>query len=85
MHVRCWPLIIRNLVQDTDDPAIILGLKLHELVERLTAYEYYAYEIDILDAKLFEYMELRHQLRLEYPTIMPSAKPKHHFLRFHLI
>ena len=40
--------MIRGLVSDYEDPAISLGLLLHEIVERLTAQEYFPYEIDIL-------------------------------------
>ena len=81
VHIRNWPLVIRTLTQEIEDPAILLGLKLHELVERLTAQEFFLYEIDVIESKIVEYLELRRNLRLEYSTIMPSAKPKHHFLR----
>ena len=81
VHVRNWPLIIRNIVKDQDDPVVNLGLKLHEIVERLTANEFLPYEIDLLAEKVIQYFELRKTLRVEYPNIMPNPKPKHHYLR----
>ena len=54
---------------------------MHEIVERLTAQEYYPYEIDILEEKLVDYLELRKTVRADYPNLMPHCKPKHHFLR----
>ena len=81
VHMRNWPLIIRNIVKDQDDPVFNLGLKLHEIVERLTANEFLPYEIDLLEEKVIQYFELRKTLRVEYPNIMPNPKPKHHYLR----
>ena len=79
--MRNWPLVIKGLVKDCNDPVIILGLKLHELVERLTAGEFYPYEIDILEDKLTQYLDLRKIVRDDFPNLMTNPKPKHHFLR----
>ena len=81
VHARNWPIVIKNLVKDSDDPVLLLGLKLHELVERLTANEYFPYEIGVLEEKLVQYLDLRKTVHADYPSLMPSAKPKHHFLR----
>ena len=83
VHVRNWPLVIKNLIKgcEDEDPVVTLGLKLHEIVERLTAQEFYPYEIDLLEEKLVEYLELRKVVRAAHPNLMPNCKPKHHFLR----
>ena len=81
VHIRNWPLVIRNLVSDLEDPVVNLGLKLHEIVERVTAQEFFPYEVDILEEKLVGYLELRKTVRSDFPSMMPKWKPKHHFLR----
>ena len=73
--------MIKNLVKNPEDDVIMLGLKLHELVERLTASEYYSYEIDLVEEKLIQYLKLRKILQSQFPGLMPKPKPKHHFLR----
>ena len=84
VHVRNWPLVIRSLVRDIDSPVVTLGLLLHEIVERVTAQEYYPYEVDILEDKTVEYLNLRKAIRSEYPSLMTKCKPKHHFIREHI-
>ena len=81
VHVRNWPLVVKNLLKDLEDPVITFGLLLHEIVERLTAQEFFQYEIDIVENKIVEYLDLRKSIRSNYPNLLPSAKPKHHFLR----
>ena len=46
-----------------DDTVLGLGLRLHEIVERMSATEFYPYEIDILEEKVYEY--LREQSKFE--------------------
>ena len=81
MHLRNWPLVIKGLISDYDDPAISLGLRLHEIVERMTAQEFFQYEIDLLEDKISQYLDLRKSVKDEFPNIFPHAKPKHHFIR----
>ena len=81
VHIRNFPLIIRRLVKDPDDPILSLGLLLHEVVERVTAQEFYPYEVDLLDEKINSYLETRKTIRNIYPGIVPSPKPKHHYMR----
>ena len=81
VHLRNWPLIINYFDVDFEDPVLILGLKLHDLVERLCAQEFLNYEISILDDKIVDYLDLRKTVRQNFPNIMPNPKPKHHFLR----
>ena len=59
VHLRNWPLVVRMLIRNLDDPALALGLQLHEIVERLTVYEFYPYEIDVLEDRLTEYLVMR--------------------------
>ena len=75
VHLRNWPLVVRMLIRNLDDPALALGLQLHEIVERLTAYE-----LDVLEDRITEYLVMRAKLQMDYPTVMPKPKPKHHFL-----
>ena len=79
--VVTMPLIIKHLVSDQEYSVLTLGLLLHEIVERLTAQEFFSHEIDIVEEKIVQYLELRKNIRLAYPNLMPSPKPKHHFLR----
>ena len=80
-HVRNIPLVLRRLLKNEDDDAVQMALKLHSIVERLTAHEFLPFEIDILKAKILDYLECRQQLFERYPDIVPSPKPKHHFMR----
>ena len=52
-HMRNWPIIVKKLMNDLDydDPILQLGLKLHEICERVTATEFFNYEIDILEVR----------------------------------
>ena len=81
VHIRNWPLIIRRLVTDPSDSVLQLGLKLHEIVERVTAQEFFLYEIDLLEEKIIQYLEMRKNVREEFKSIMPNPKPKHHYMR----
>ena len=81
VHIRNWPLVIKHLVKDSCDDVITLGLNLHEIVERLTANEFFDYEVDLVEEKIVQYLKLRQTIHDEYPELMPNPKPKHHFLR----
>ena len=52
VHLRNWPILIKRLTTDIDytDPVLSLGLKLHEICERMTATEFLPYEVDIMEA-----------------------------------
>ena len=80
VHLRNWPFMIRNFILDKDDDALSLGLLLHEVTERITCPEFREYEIDILEEKILNYLDLRRKVRENYPDLMPNPKPKHHFL-----
>ena len=80
VHLRNWPFVLRRFLKDEDEPALHLGLQLHELVERITASEFREHEIDILEEKIYEYLDSRATLRNEYPRCLLRPKPKHHFM-----
>ena len=79
-HIRNFPLLIRKFVQNKDEPALVLGLQLHELVERITAPEFREFEISVLEDRIIEYLDYRQELYCEYSTLLGSAKPKTHHL-----
>ena len=81
VHLRNFPLIIKGFVKNYDDSILSFALKLHEIVERLCAQELFPYEVKILEDKIVVYLNLRKEVREEYPSLMPNSKPKHHFLR----
>ena len=79
-HLRNFPLIVRNFVRRNDEPALVLALQLHEVVERITASEFRDFEIVVLEEKIIEYLDARVELRNMYPDILGHAKPKTHNL-----
>ena len=79
-HMRNFPFVIRNFVKDKDDSALDLGLKLHDITERLTASEFEDYEIDILEEKIVDYLDDRKKLHEDNPNLLGHPKPKTHFL-----
>ena len=80
-HIRNWPLVVKKFVLDPEENVVRMCLLLHEIVERVTAYEFYPYEIDLLEEKILRYLEMRQKAYVDYPNIMPSPKPKHHYMR----
>ena len=81
VHIRNWPLIIRKFIVDHNEAALALGLKLHEVTERLTASEFCEYEIELVNDVIMEYLDMRQELRLQFPEFVGRPKPKHHFIR----
>lgn len=73
---------MRKLVNNfsEDDQVLDLGLLLHEIVERVVASEFREHEIDILEEKIYCYLDLRKKIRIEHPATILSPKPKHHFM-----
>ena len=82
VHVRNFPLIIRKFVtgEIEEDPVLKLGLKLHEITERVTASEFKDYEIDVLEDIIVNYLDERKKIFDDYPVLMGTPKPKTHFL-----
>ena len=81
VHLRNFPLVINRFVIDNEDPVLDLALKLHQLVERLCAYEFYSYEVSLLQDKIIEYLDLRKIVRNDHPDLLLNPKPKHHLMR----
>lgn len=78
--MRNWPLLIKKFVQDESDDVLSLSLKLHEVTERLTAAEFFSYEVNILEEAVVGYLDQRKIIREEYPEFFHRPKPKHHYL-----
>ena len=81
VHMRNWPLLVKKFSIDKDDEVLALGLKLHEVTERITATEYREYEIQLLHDSVLDYLDMRKRIRMEMPQIFSKPKPKHHFIR----
>ena len=81
VHIRNFPLIVRKFIKDKKDSVLGMALKLHEITERITAAEYYQYEIEILNEAVIDYLDMRKTLRFEFPEFFKRPKPKHHYIR----
>ena len=75
-HVRNFPLIARDLVQDPEDEILEFLLKLVEITSRITAPEFRNHEIDALEEKMIEYLDARKLIFASYPEILGTPKPK---------
>ena len=82
VHMRNFPLIVEPFIRDRNDPVLMLALKLHDLTERITAPEFYSYEIELFGDIVIEYLDVRKKIRSLYPDLFHRPKPKHHFLRY---
>ena len=80
VHMRNWPFIIRSMVNNADCKVLGLGLLLHEIVERITAPQFRDYEVEILEEKIYSYLDSRAEIREEFPRFISKPKPKHHFM-----
>ena len=81
VHCRNFPLLIKKFVLNKDEQILALGLKLHELTERITANEFREYEIQLLEECVIDYLDMRKQIRDNIPDLFKRPKPKHHFIR----
>ena len=80
VHMRNFPIAIRSFVKDKEDSALDLGLKLHEITERLTSGGFEEYEIDTLEELIVDYLDERKSLHGEHPGLLGTPKPKTHYL-----
>ena len=78
--MRNFPLIIKHLVDDPEDDIMKFALMLVDITNRLTAAEIRNYEISVLEDKIVEYLDARKDIFAEFPNLLGTAKPKHHFL-----
>ena len=53
---------MKAFIVDKNDAVLALGLKLHEVTERLTATEFYPYEVQLLKEAVLEYLDLKKDL-----------------------
>ena len=80
VHIRNFPLIIKNLVEDEEDEILSLLLLLVEITARITASEFRHHEIHALEEKVIKYLDERKRLFVSYPDLLGTVKPKHHFI-----
>ena len=79
-HMRCFGMVMEQFVKNMEDEILDFGLQLSELTERLTAHEYREFEIEILEERIVEYLETRKKVFNEFPGLLGTPKPKHHFM-----
>jgi hypothetical protein len=81
VHIRVFSFIMmmKGWVVDSEDPVLLLATSLHDITDRLTAESFRPHEIEILEDKILEYLDLRKQVFSEYPEL-GRPKPKHHFI-----
>ena len=80
LHMRSFGMIIENFVIDYDDEVLSLGLELVDITERLCAVEFREYEIGILEEMIIKYLDQRKPILDDYPNLLGTPKPKHHYL-----
>ena len=80
VHIRNFPLLISNLVKDDQDEVLALLLLLSDITARVTAMEFREHEIDALELLILEYLDARKSIFEEFPDIIGTPKPKHHFI-----
>ena len=79
--MRNFPLLIKPFVHfDENEVVLSLALKLVEITNRITAPVIRLYEVGILEEEVVKYLDLRKELFAEFPHILGTAKPKHHWL-----
>ena len=55
-------------------------MQLTEMTERLFASEYREFEIELLEECIVNYLEARKKIFDEFPALLGTPKPKHHFM-----
>jgi hypothetical protein len=80
VHIRNFPLIVRNLVEDEEDEILSFLLLLVDITARITASEFRHHEIHALEERVIKYLDERKRLFVSYKDLLGTAKPKHHFL-----
>ena len=69
---------------DSEDEMLNIGLKLHEVTERIMATEFLEYEVQLLEESVVDYLEMRRSIRSQNPDSFNKPKPKHHFISYGL-
>jgi hypothetical protein len=76
--IRYLPYILHDLVPNLADPVFDLLVRLHDIVELITAPILTTSEIDLMEVRITDYLDLRQDFVTD--DIVCSAKPKHHFV-----
>ena len=80
VHIRSFPLIVKDLIVDKSDEVLCFLIQLVEIVSRLTAEEFRSHEVDALEEKVIAFLDARKVIFSLFPDILGTAKPKHHYL-----
>ena len=79
-HMRSFGMIVEQFVKDMNDEVLDLALQLSEITERLAAHEFREFEIEILEERIIHYLECRRKVYEDFPDLLGTPKPKHHYL-----
>ena len=81
VHMRNFLVILylKGWIEDKNEEAFQLAIKLHELTERLTAEAFRNHELETLEDVIIEYLDLRKVVNANHP-VLGRPKPKHHFI-----
>ena len=81
VHIRNFLVILylNGWIQDCNDEALQLAIKLHEMTERITAEAFRLNEIETLDDVIIDFLDHRKNVFNDFPVI-GRPKPKHHFI-----
>ena len=80
VHIRNFPLIVKDSIVDPSDEVLALMILLGDITARVTAFEFRTHEIDNLEQKIIKYLDDRKAVFEAHPAQMGTPKPKHHFL-----
>ena len=81
VHMRVFSIILyyKGWVVDSEDPVLLLALKLEDVTNRLCAEEFRIHDIETLEIVILEYLDMRKKV-YEHYSVIGRPKPKHHFL-----
>lgn len=85
VHARNFPLIVKGFMSingdlSCDDQVLHWLLTLISIIGRLSAREFRNHEIEALETEIIDYLDLRKEIYVQYPTLLGTPKPKHHLL-----
>ena len=76
VHLRNFPLIVRSFINnfEEEDEVLLLVLKLLDVTNRLAAVQYRSHEIDELEEKVIEYLNMRKKVHETYPNLLKKSR-----------
>ena len=80
VHIRIFPLLIEEFIQDNEDEILQFVLLIVDITNRLMANKFSLFDIEVLEDKIIEYLNKRMELIDLFTEELGSAKPKHHNL-----